>query len=196
METHDSNFADCVKAAIATVRTLPDADVASFSERLSALTFVLLDSLDELDPGAKGGDLQSWFRRHAAGFATAFRTELRVALLYVTDAPDIPGLNRFVVDTSGYRYLLSEVVIRLIDASLGDGSDDRARSAALIDKSVSFWSTLSVDAVPQRLVELIKYSYQSGFMSLSLFGSACETNKDGEHEAQTGHHEAGEVENG
>ena len=157
----ESWFAERVYEAGVAASELPGAADSGFAERLEAFCFVLLDVLDEF-PGIG----PKVFSRYAAGFVGRFRDAVRDVLVRVTDAPDVPGVNRLAVDTSVARYLLSEAVIQLVDASLRDTTADRQKSAALIDRAVALVAEITTDRVAQRLVDLAKYSYEAGYLSL------------------------------
>jgi hypothetical protein len=162
-------FAERAFEAGVAASELPDAATAGFAERLEAFCFVLLDVLDQY-PGVT----DRIFRKYATGFFGRFRDATMEVLTRVADAPDVPGVNRLVVATSVGRYVLAEAVIRLIDASLTDDSVDRQKSAALIDRTVALVAEVSTDRVPQQLIELARYGYESGYLSLRripLFGS-------------------------
>ena len=93
------------------------------------------------------------------------RDAVREVLVRITDAPDIPGINRLTVDSSVARYVLAESVIQLVGASLRDATDDRQKSAALIDRTVALLAEVSTNRIPQRLIDLAKYSYEAGYFS-------------------------------
>ena len=157
----ESWFAERVFEAGIAASELPGAAEAGFAERLEAFCFVLLDVLDEF-PGIG----PRVFSAYAAGFVGKFRDAVSVVLVRITSAPDVPGVNRLTVNTSVTRYVLSEAVIQLVEASLRDTTADRQKSAALIDRAVALVAEISTNRIAQRLVDLAKYSYEAGYLSL------------------------------
>lgn len=131
---------------------------STFGERIEALTFILLDSLEPY-PGVD----RALFHRHAAPLQSAFRQDLLKALAPVTTSRDVPSVNRIVVDTSVSRWLLAETIIRLLEESLADVSANRSRSAALADRSLALASAVATDPVAQRVTDLIRYAWEANY---------------------------------
>lgn len=156
----DSWFGSRARQAALLAAELPESESAGYEERLGAFCFVLLDVLDEY-PGLPGNAL----RRHTCGLRDHTRGALRDGLALVVDAPDVPGLNRPVVGSTFARMVLAEVVLHLVATAIEDRSEDRARSAALIDRTVALIGAAATSPVPQRFVELLRYLWESGYRS-------------------------------
>lgn len=128
-------------------------------ERLAAFFFMLLDGLEEA-----GIDASS-FNRDASGFGSDFHEALRAQLEEVLDAVDVPGINRFVTDTTPARFIVAEILVQLLSTSLADDSEGRERSAALADKTLAWAASVVTNPVPSKTVDLARYAMEAGYLS-------------------------------
>ena len=164
MGTNQYDFSGSVADALVQIRQIPESDTFPVSERLTALFFILLDNIEGLNPNPN--ELSVAFNRQASGFASRFHVALRGALSEVTDASDVPGVNRIVADTAPARFVVAEMLVQLLSSSLSDKSGDRLRSAALADKTLAFAASVLSSPVPQKAVDLVRYAVEAGYLPL------------------------------
>jgi len=161
---------------------IPDADIWPVSERLTAFFFMILDALDGMkvefaetrpnaeenisEAGFEHARFAAAFKREASGFTTPFHEALREALSAVTRAPDVSSINRMITDTAPARLVVAEMIIQLLSASLLDDSKDRERSAALADKTLAYAASVLATPVPQKAVDVLRYSVEAGYLPL------------------------------
>jgi hypothetical protein len=174
------DFPLVVSEALGQLNLIPQVESWPVSERLTAFFFILLDTLDGMkelratsesggdssSPGAEPLDFADVFRQEASGVTSAFHQELREALSGVTRAADVPAINRLVTDTAPARFLVAELLIQLISASLNDQTADRQRSAALADKTLAYAASVLSTPVPQKAVDVVRYSVEAGYLPL------------------------------
>ena len=156
----DRWFTDRLAETVDQARSIEAPTGATFGERIEALTFILLDSLEPF-PGVD----KRLFRRYAAPLRSTFREDLVEALQSVTASSDVPAVNRVVVDAGVSRWVLAETIIRLVEESLADESANRSRSAALADRSLALASAVATDQVAQRVTDLIRYAWEADYFA-------------------------------
>lgn len=162
MSTTTFDFPATVEDALEQLRQIPEAKTFPVSERLTAFFFMLLDSMDALDDDA--AILGKTFNKQASGFTSAFHEALRHALTEVTEAQDVPGVNRIVADTAPARFVVAEMLVQLLSTSLHDDSEDRLRSAALADKMLAYAASVLSSPVPQKAVDVVRYAVEAGYL--------------------------------
>jgi hypothetical protein len=140
---------------------IPDFDSLPLQERVGAFCFVLLDVLE-----ADAEFVSATFRSHAYAFGTPFQRAIREHLAVVLDARDVPVVNAVVVDTDAVRFLVSESIVQMVGQWIQDGSKDRARSTALIDKVLALTAELLANRLPERIVDLARYLVEAGYWPL------------------------------
>ncbi|NND70890.1 MAG: hypothetical protein HKN43_04870 [Rhodothermales bacterium] len=148
-------------AAVDAMSALPDIDDSLIQERLATLVFILLDVLEEHQ-----SYVNQTFRRFAAGFKSPFQQALRDQLGRIVESPDVPGINQLIFGHNASLFVLSESIVQLINIWRSDDSTQRERSSALIDRYVSFWTEIISSGVPERTVDLIRYSIEADYLPL------------------------------
>jgi hypothetical protein len=178
MGTNLIDFPKSVSDALDQLNQVPDAASWPVSERMTAYFFMLLDELDELNRSQNASmsgttesekdvvDFATIFKVEASGFNSAFHIALRNSLTSVARAPDVSSINRLFTDTTPARFVAAEVLIQLLLASLQDASEDRQRSAALADKTLAYIASIWATPVPQKAVDLARYSVEAGYLHL------------------------------
>lgn len=159
---------------------------------------MLLDALDEwsqihhaskADPTAESPEFAEIFESEAAGFNSPFHSALRNALTSVARAPDVSSINQWITDTAPARFVAAEVLVQLLLATLKDTSPDRHRSAALADKTLAFVASVWANPIPQKAVDLARYSVEAGYLPLNRIPFISEwfnLSKHAEESAQDG----------
>lgn len=162
MGTHHTSrpLSDLVHDAHRMLESVDGAADWPVADRLTAFHFMLLDAWEA--EGLSGTD----FNREASGFFSPYHEALREALAHVAVAPDVPGVNRFVADTSAVRFVTAEIMVQLLSTALADTSEGRERSAALADRALAWVASLFTSPVPGRTVDLVRYAVEAGYLPL------------------------------
>lgn len=166
---HSDRFAQAVPAALDQMKSIPGSDIWPLSERLSAFFFMLLDGVEEAALTMEPGNALAAFRREASGFFSPFQDALRDTLPLVGRASDVGSVNKWVADLPPNRVVLAEAMVQLIQATLADTSEERQRSAALADRVLSLVASLGATPIPGRIVDVIRYSIEAGYVPLADF---------------------------
>lgn len=172
-ELMDAWFCERLAETQDQVNAIEEQSGSTFGERIEALTFILLDSLEPF-PGVD----HVLFRRYAAPLRSHFRDQLGKSVEAATTARDVPAVNLLVVDSAASRWVLAETIIRLVEESLADDTADRSRSAALVDRSLAVVTAVATDPVAQRVTDLVRYAWEADYLPFRRFmssGSADET---------------------
>ncbi len=157
---HEDLFRTCVDRASANLSAATGSEEWPLRERLTAFFFMLLDAIEELDLP----DVSAAFNRSASPFGSLFHEQLRQALNQLMDAPDVPALNRMLTSSAPSRFVAAETLVQLLATSLADASPDRQRSAALVDRTLDFVSTLIINPIPSKAVDLVRYAAEAGYV--------------------------------
>ncbi len=162
-------YADLVERC---VELLLELDPATAEERAGAFVFIMLDLLEE-----RSAFVDMTFRSYAAAWGSAFRSRLADAAGSVLDAPDVPGINQAALASGPLAVPAAEVFVRLVTTWLGDETEGRQRSTALIDKVVRLYGSLATNSTANDGVDVIRYAVEAEylpripFLSDWLFGS-------------------------
>lgn len=157
-------FAPAVSDALEQLASVPGSADWPLSERLSAFFFMLLDAVEAVAAGVESDNPATAFRREASGFFSPFQEALRDALPTVGRASDVSGVNRWVADLPPNRVVVAEIMVQLLQAALEDVSEGRQRSAALADRVLTLLASIGATPIPARLVELVRYAVQTGYL--------------------------------
>ncbi len=160
-EVFRHHFANAVISASAVAHGLPDFGEQPLQERLAALFFVLLDTLDEHPKVTT--DL---FRSYASGFGSSFQRVLRSELGSILDARDVPGVNQWFVSSAANRFLLAETMTQLVSSATNDDSNSRERSAGLADTTIAFLTDVMTNTIPEKFVGLVRYSVEANYIPI------------------------------
>ncbi len=160
MKDASSGLANTIASALEDLKSIPDSDGFPVSERLTAFFFLLLDHVEAQDG-------RSNFNEEASGFSSAFHESLRSALSVVMLAPDVPLVNRMVVDSAPSRFLVAEMLIQLISTSLEDDSEGKQRSAALSDKVLASAASILASPIAQKAVDVFRYAVEANYIPVS-----------------------------
>ncbi len=140
---------------------IPELDNLPLQDRLGTFCFMLLD---QFEPRLEF--VRPTFRYHAACLNSPFHHRLREALRTELSASDVPGVNYFVLDTDATRFVIAESIMQMISVWLEDESADRERATALIDRILALLSAIMTNGVPQKMVDLVRYSVEAGYLPL------------------------------
>lgn len=166
---------------------VPNYDRFTLQERIGTFVFILLDVLEQHDrfirlmfPGPLTGPLNS------------FEGAVRNVLPPILDASDVPSINRVGVTSIPSAAAAANGIVWLVRAWINDGSAEKQRSTALIDRALSLMAASMTNPVPQRGVDLLRYGVEAGYLPLGKLpfigdwfgvGSDDETASDHESDA-------------
>lgn len=165
------DFTRSISSVLQQLKDIPDAVQWPVSERMTAFFFMLLDELDQLQsesttPAPSSLEFAERFNEEAAGFGSPFHSALQDALISVARAPDVSSINRVVTDSAPARFVAAEILIQLLQTSLRDTTPDRQRSAALADKALAYAASIWATPVPEKAVDLFRYTIEAGYIPL------------------------------
>ena len=164
MNVNRPDFSSVVDTAHAQLVVLPEYDSFPIDERLTAFFFILLDALEDNEIEAE--TLSTEFDMRASIWWSPFHTKIRSVLPELLSSPDMPGVNLLVAGTSGYRFLIAELLVQLLSTSLADDSEDKQRSAALADKVFAFAASILTSPVIGNATDVFRYAVEAGYIAV------------------------------
>lgn len=150
-----------VEQAAGMAAAVPDYDRFTLQERIGTFVFILLDVLEPHERFVR-----STFPSPLTGPLNPFEGAIRKVLPPILDASDVPPVNRFGVTSMPSAAAAANGIVWLIRAWIHDDSDQRQRSTALIDRSLSLMAASMTNPVPQRGVDLLRYGVEAGYLPL------------------------------
>jgi len=143
---------------------VPNFDQFTLQERLGTFVFILLDVLEQ-----NARFIEAAYPSPLTGPLNPFEGAIRKVLPSILDAPDVPTVNRFGVTSVPSAAAAANGIGWLIRAWISDESEEKQRSTALIDRSISFMAASMANPVAQRGVDLVRYGVEAGYLPLSRF---------------------------
>lgn len=140
---------------------VPNIDRFTLQERLGTFVFILLDVLEQ-----HIRFVRMTFPSPLTGPLNPFEGAVRKVLPPILDSDDVPAVNRLGVTSMPSAAAAASGIVWLIRAWIGDDSDERQRSTALIDRSLSLMAAAMTNPVPQRGFDLMRYAVEAGYLPL------------------------------
>lgn len=160
-DAYSKCFTHFAGEATAQCESLPDWQEMRVEERIASFIFILLDVFTpHMD------FVSETFEVAAAGYFSPFQSSLRSELSTLLVSNDVSGVSKVLFDNKPWRFVIAEWIVQLIGAWIKDDSKDKVRSVALIDRSVNLWSEIFSSPIPDRTVDLVRYSIESGYLPL------------------------------
>lgn len=140
---------------------VPNYDRFTLQERIGTFVFILLDVLEQHDRFVR-----LMFPGPLTGPLNPFEGAIRKVLPPILDASDVPLVNRPGVTSIPSAAAAANGIVWLVRAWINDESEDKQRSTALIDRALSLMAASMTNPVPQRGVDLLRYSVEAGYLPI------------------------------
>ena len=167
MSNHTSQeFVAAVHVALADLEQIPESSGLPVADRLTAFFFLLLDQIEGLE-SADQAALRASFSKEAAWFTSDFHEAVRTGLSAVMNSSDVPLVNRVLADSAPARFMVAEMLVQLLSASLGDDSEGKQRSAAPSDKVLAAAASVLASQIPQKTADVFRYAVEADYLPIS-----------------------------
>ncbi|NNF03239.1 MAG: hypothetical protein HKN17_02130 [Rhodothermales bacterium] len=150
-----------VEVAARQAAGVPEYDRFTLQERLGTFVFILLDVIERHE-----SFVRQTLPSPLTGPLNPFEGSVRRVLRPILDAVDVPSVNRFGVTSAPSAAVAANGIVWLIRAWIRDDSEEKQRSTALIDRSLSLMAASMTNPVPQRGIELLRYGVEAGYLPL------------------------------